>query len=317
MIETHFSSTSQRAASARRRVSDRQRQLVSVDDVLTPRGRKWKRRLDVPVIVSALMVLPLLIFEQQLPDSSYVYLWIADWVLWSVIAGEFLFILRITPNRRALTARSWVDVAVLVLTFPALPNILTGLGLVSRETSIEVLDLLLLLRLALVIVRVRLGPRRLFGAFGLGYGMALLFFLVLTGGSLLSLEEDYSLSEGIWWAVVTVSTVGYGDVVPDTALGRILATVLILLGISFIALLTGAIAARVTSPESRKETEEVLDELGEQKARTLLLQDDLSRLAEQVKEGSVSGELQGLNDRLDDLERLLRENRDNSDKDSA
>ena len=313
MIETHFSSTSQRAASARRRVSDRQRQLVSVDDVLTPRGRKWKRRLDIPVIVSALMVLPLLIFEQQLPDSSYVYLWAADWVLWSVIAGEFLFILRITPNRRALTARSWVDVAVLVLTFPALPNILTGLGLVSRETSIEVLDLLLLLRLALVIVRVRLGPRRLFGAFGLGYGMALLFFLVLTGGSLLSLEEDYSLSEGIWWAVVTVSTVGYGDVVPDTALGRILATVLILLGISFIALLTGAIAARVTSPESRKETEEVLDELGEQKARTLLLQDELSQLAERVKEGSVSGELRGLNDRLDDLERLLRENSDNKD----
>lgn len=283
-----------------------------MEDVLTPRGRKWKRRLDVPVIVSALMVLPLLIFEQQLPDSSYAYLWAADWVLWSVIAVEFLLILRITPNRRALTARSWVDVTVLILTLPALPNILTGLGLVSRESSIEVLDLLLLLRLALVIVRVRLGPRRLFGAFGLGYGMALLFFLVLTGGSLLSLEEDYSLPEGIWWAVVTVSTVGYGDVVPDTALGRILATVLILLGISFIALLTGAIAARVTSPESHKDTEEVMGELQEQKARTLLMQNELSQLADQVKDRNVSGELRSLNDRLDDLERLLRENKDSA-----
>ena len=313
MIETQFANTLQGAGFARRRVSDRQRGLLSVEEVLTPRGRKWKRRLDVPVIVSALMVLPLLIFEQQLSDSSYVYLWAADWVLWSVIAVEFLWILRITPNRRALTARSWVDVAVLVLTLPALPNILTGLGLVSRETSIEVLDLLLLLRLALVIVRVRLGPRRLFGAFGLGYGMALLFFLVLTGGSLLSLEEDYSLPEGIWWAVVTVSTVGYGDVVPDTALGRILATVLILLGISFIALLTGAIAARVTNPEGRRDTEEVMGELQEQKARTLLMQNELSQLAEGVKDRSVSGELRSLNDRLDDLESLLRENRENKD----
>ena len=283
---------------------------MNVDDVLTPRGRKWKKRLDVPVIVSALMVLPLLIFEQQLDKESYAYLWAADWVLWSIIAGEFLLILRITPNRRTLTARSWVDITVLVLTLPALPNILTGLGLLTRDTSIEVLDLLLLLRLALVVVRVRLGPRRLFGAFGLGYGMALLFFLVLTGGSLLSLEEDYSLPEGIWWAVVTVSTVGYGDVVPDTVLGRILATVLILLGISFIALLTGAIAARVSGPGGRAESEELLDELQKQKAQTLMLQSQVSRLAERVEERSVSGELRSLNDRLDDLELLLRKSKD-------
>lgn len=287
---------------------------MNVDDVLTPRGRKWKKRLDVPVIVSALMVLPLLIFEQQLDPKiypwAYAYLWAADWVLWSIIAGEFLLILRITPNRRTLTARSWVDITVLVLTLPALPNILTGLGLLTRDTSIEVLDLLLLLRLALVVVRVRLGPRRLFGAFGLGYGMALLFFLVLTGGSLLSLEEDYSLPEGIWWAVVTVSTVGYGDVVPDTVLGRILATVLILLGISFIALLTGAIAARVSGPGGRAESEELLDELQKQKAQTLVLQSQVSRLAEQVEERNVSGELRSLNDRLDDLELLLRKSKD-------
>ncbi len=283
---------------------------MNVDDVLTPRGRKWKKRLDVPVIVSALMVLPLLIFEQQLGESSYAYLWAADWVLWSIIAGEFLLILRITPNRRTLTARSWVDITVLVLTLPALPNILTGLGVLTRDTSIEVLDLLLLLRLALVVVRVRLGPRRLFGAFGLGYGMALLFFLVLTGGSLLSLEEDYSLPEGIWWAVVTVSTVGYGDVVPDTVLGRILATVLILLGISFIALLTGAIAARVSGPGGRAESEELLDELQKQKAQTLVLQSQVSRLAEQVEERNVSGELRSLNDRLDDLELLLRKSKE-------
>ena len=283
---------------------------MNVDDVLTPRGRKWKKRLDVPVIVSALMVLPLLIFEQQLSEESYAYLWAADWVLWSIIAGEFLLILRITPNRRTLTARSWVDITVLVLTLPALPNILTGLGLLTRDMSIEVLDLLLLLRLALVVVRVRLGPRRLFGAFGLGYGMALLFFLVLTGGSLLSLEEDYSLPEGIWWAVVTVSTVGYGDVVPDTVLGRILATVLILLGISFIALLTGAIAARVSGPGGRAESEELLDELQKQKAQTLVLQSQVSRLAERVEERSVSGELRSLNDRLDDLELLLRKSKE-------
>ena len=308
MIETQFASTLQRASSARRKVSDRQRRLLRVEDVLTTRGRKWKRRLDVPVILSALMVLPLLIFEQQLGDSFYGTLWLVDWVLWSIIALEFLFILRITPNRKLFVRRSWVDSTVIVLTFPAVPNILVGLGWVEQSTAIELLELLLLLRLALVVVRVKLGPRRLFGAFGLGYGMALLFFLVVTGGSLLSLEEDRSLAEGIWWAVVTVSTVGYGDVVPDSPIGRVLAAVLILLGISFVALLTGSIAARVSNPVANREREEFLAEFESQRMRSLQIQDQLTKLADQLEDQDVSTEVRNLTERLADLEHQVGSN---------
>ncbi len=290
--------------------------MLKVEEVLTARGRRWKRRLDVPVIAAALLVLPQFVVEQQLTDTAYPYLGAAltiiDWVFWGVIAGEFFFILRLTLNRQAMARRSLVDIAVIILTLPALPGVLVSLGVVSSGPSEEVLELLHLLRLALVVVRVRLGASRLFGAFGLGYGMLLLFLLVVTGGSLLSLEEDMSLGRGVWWAIVTVSTVGYGDVVPETALGRVLATVLIFLGISFIALFTGAVASRVANPQAAVEREELLAELQEQKARSQLIQDQLSKLTESRQSSEVSEDLKRMNDRLSELERLLRKGADPS-----
>ena len=43
---------------------------------------------------------------------------------------------------------------------------------------------------------------------------------------------------GVWWAIVTLATVGYGDVVPHTAWGRVLGAVVILIGVTFLSFLT-------------------------------------------------------------------------------
>jgi voltage-gated potassium channel len=52
-----------------------------------------------------------------------------------------------------------------------------------------------------------------------------------------------SLGASVYWAVVTLTTVGYGDIVPHTPLGRMLASILILLGYSIIAVPTGILTA--------------------------------------------------------------------------
>jgi voltage-gated potassium channel len=47
----------------------------------------------------------------------------------------------------------------------------------------------------------------------------------------------------MWWAIITLTTVGYGDVVPATALGKVLASIIALTGIAFIALPAGILGA--------------------------------------------------------------------------
>ena len=62
-----------------------------------------------------------------------------------------------------------------------------------------------------------------------------------------------SLGSGLWWAVQTVTTVGYGDHVPKTAAGQVMAAVVMLLGIGFVtvttASITGAFVARTRRDE--------------------------------------------------------------------
>ncbi len=62
-----------------------------------------------------------------------------------------------------------------------------------------------------------------------------------------------SVGSGLWWAVQTVTTVGYGDHVPETAPGQIMAAIVMLLGIGFVtvitASITGAFVARTRKDE--------------------------------------------------------------------
>jgi voltage-gated potassium channel len=61
-------------------------------------------------------------------------------------------------------------------------------------------------------------------------------------------RDDFpSLGAGLWWATQTVTTVGYGDHVPTTAAGQILAVVVMLLGIGFVTVITASIASSFVS----------------------------------------------------------------------
>ena len=61
-----------------------------------------------------------------------------------------------------------------------------------------------------------------------------------------------SIPVGIYWAIVTITTVGYGDVAPVTPLGRFMASVVMLLGYSIIAVPTGIITAEIGQASARQ-----------------------------------------------------------------
>jgi voltage-gated potassium channel len=76
-----------------------------------------------------------------------------------------------------------------------------------------------------------------------------------------SAGEYGSLWDGIWWAVVTVTTVGYGDLYPTTVQGRLIGMLLMFSGIGFLSLLTAAIASRFVKQERSEERDEMMDAL--------------------------------------------------------
>jgi voltage-gated potassium channel len=91
--------------------------------------------------------------------------------------------------------------------------------------------------------------------------------IVVGAGVLISVidsEEYPSIGLGIWWALQTVTTVGYGDVAPAHVSGRIVGAVVMLEGIAFIAIVTAAITSTFVARASRDYQEQLAqDELSD------------------------------------------------------
>lgn len=105
------------------------------------------------------------------------------------------------------------------------------------------------------------------------YALAAVASGLLIGGTIFSLiEADTRVIDGIWWAFVSMTTVGYGDIAPKTTGIRMLATFVILTGIAATAILTAALAGRIA--EAR------LSESG----LTLDLDDDFDEIAARISQ---------------------------------
>ena len=89
-----------------------------------------------------------------------------------------------------------------------------------------------------------------------------------------------TFGDGLWWAIVTLGTVGYGDLVPTNSAGRAVGSVVIIVGVTFIAFLTAVVTSTFVSADQAKAAEaekrrrEVSDE-----DTTKLLREVVERLA--------------------------------------
>jgi voltage-gated potassium channel len=89
--------------------------------------------------------------------------------------------------------------------------------------------------------------------------VAVATLLVLVAGTLVrAIEPETFTSIGLafWWAVTTITTVGYGDVVPVTTAGRLVGSLLMLTGLSLIPLLTSVVVSVLSSRRAQLHSEE-------------------------------------------------------------
>jgi voltage-gated potassium channel len=98
----------------------------------------------------------------------------------------------------------------------------------------------------------------------LWFVMASITTLVVVFGVVMWLvdRKDFpTVGLGLWWAVSTVTTVGYGDVVPTTTGGRFIATGLMIIGFASLSLLTGIVASLLVSRQTGAQAHETIIEV--------------------------------------------------------
>ena len=109
-------------------------------------------------------------------------------------------------------------------------------------------------------------------------------FLVLIAGALERLIEPKvfnSIGLAYWWAIVTVTTVGYGDVVPQSAGGRVVASLLMLTGLAMIPTLTSVVVSVLISKGARAHSDQAESERQEDVARLVRIEERLARIEAQ------------------------------------
>jgi voltage-gated potassium channel len=222
------------------------------------RSEAIQARFEWPVIVAALLTVPLvLIQESDLSQPWPTIGAILNWVTWLVFATEVVVMLWVVPRKRTWLRTHILDILVTVLTPPFAPA--------AWQTG-RVYRILRLLRLLRVF-----SLRRLLSLDGLKVAALAAVATVIVGGIVVAgvettAREPWTAWDGIWWAVTTVTTVGYGGLEPHTDSGRIIASAIMLVGIGFVALLTAFIADRFIAGQEAKE-DQILAELREIRAK--------------------------------------------------
>lgn len=227
----------------------RRRIFVVIFGTDTPAGKAFDVMLLTLILLSVMAVL--LESVSGLRDEFQDLFLTAEWVFTIIFTVEYLF--RIYSSPRPLKyMTSFFGVIDLLAILP------TYLGLLFDSATflltIRALRLLRMFRIfklgryvkeAAILVRALQASLHKIIIF---FGAVLTLVLIL--GSLLYMIEGEehgftSIPQSIYWAIVTVTTVGYGDIAPGTVMGKILASVAMLTGYSIIAVPTGIISIEI------------------------------------------------------------------------
>ena len=248
---------------------------------------RWQSRWNLPIILAAL--LPLFVTS---PKSGGVEVAIG-FGSWLVFVIDLVVQRRIVPDY--LHRRNGrIDLGIILLTFPY--YLIPGISGASA--------ILLLARLARV-VRLLLataGLRRFAARLG---KVALVAGLVLVLASLAAYHAEHptnpefaTVGDALWWGVVTLTTVGYGDIVPHTSAGRFAGIVIMFTGIAVLGVLSGSLASlfnleqrsedrdsKAGAPAESGRVETLHDELGALQAQLQAIQGRLGELADRSRAG--------------------------------
>lgn len=186
--------------------------------------------MSLPIILAA--VLPIVISNDPTSPLNIVVA-IVSWLV-------FLYDFIVHQNRTVSylrTRRGKFDLAIVVLTFP--------FYLLPGGTSGSYVVILRLARLARVVMAGR-GARRLFSRLGrvaaIAGGVLVLASLAAYRAENPVNDEFATVGDSLWWGVVTLTTVGYGDITPITTTGRWAGVAIMVTGIAVLGVLAGSLA---------------------------------------------------------------------------
>lgn len=238
---------------------DRLHEIVFEAD--TRAGRAFDLWLIVAILASIAVVVLSTMPSARVEPARSIYLWL-EWGFTGLFTAEYLLRLLIVrrPSRYALSFFGIVDLLAIL---PAFVGLVVPGG--ERLLVIRTLRLLRIFRVlklgrylseATALREALIESRHKIAVF-----LVTVLIVVLIASALMHIvegnagNEDFdSMPGAMYWAIITMTTVGYGDVTPVTAVGKLTTAALVLVGYSLIIIPTGILSAEITGYSTRAVT---------------------------------------------------------------
>ena len=236
--------------------SFRQKLYQIIFEAETPAGKAFDITLLIAIIISVVIVM--LDSVISLSFEYGLYFKVVEWILTIMFSLEYL--LRIytvkKPGKYIFSFYGIIDFLAILPTY---------LGLfISGSHYLMIIRILRLLRIfrVLKLARYVSAGRNLGAALAASRAKIVVFLevvitIVVIIGSIMYLIEGpengfKNIPLSIYWSIVTITTVGYGDIAPQTVPGQLLASVLMIIGYSIIAVPTGIISSQLVMSDKNK-----------------------------------------------------------------
>ena len=200
--------------------------MDSKTSALSPRGQRWVSATALPLDALAVIFLLDILLLWALPDATSGVIRLMEliaWLVWAGFAVDYFVRLSCSHPKRAFVATHKLDLLMVLL------------------PMLRILRVFLLLRKSLASV----STEKIAGSI-----VSLVAVTVLVSAFLeWQVEKDApgatitTFRYALWWAVVTTTTVGYGDYTPVTPVGRLIATVVMMVGIGLIGTISATVAS--------------------------------------------------------------------------
>ena len=233
--------------------------LGGVSEHETESARRWAKRFEWPMLVIVFWILLQWLLESADLMPAAISR-IADWLVWLAFVTEAVVLTSLVREKRGYLLNNWINLMIIVIGFPPLWGNTPLAGVLRGIRAILIIGLLF---------RLSRTWRQVLVQHHLGNSLIIMFTVVAVSGIVIAYIDPGVKSpwEGIWWALATVTTVGYGDVVPVSEQGRAVGVVLLLLSVVLLSLVTANISAFLVSRGAIKGESEVHERLKQMEKR--------------------------------------------------
>ncbi|MEQ9422842.1 MAG: ion transporter [Cyclobacteriaceae bacterium] len=209
---------------------------------------------DIIVLYAILLSVMAVMIEsvEEIQQRFGDYLTVIEWFFTIIFTIEYIARLYVSekPLKYALSFLGFIDLFSIIPTYLTL--FVTGTHFLIVIRTIRLLRVFRILKLTRYLSEAKmLGDALKSSRYKIFVFMLSVFSLQIIAGTLMYLIEGAehgftSIPRSIYWAIVTLTTVGYGDIAPGTVIGQLFASVLMIMGYAILAVPTGIVTSEIT-----------------------------------------------------------------------